>query len=240
MMIVVAAAIVASFAAFCLLDLFHSPRDYPAAPWWRPRGLLAFALYLAVAFTAPMVWDAFLASHRLFDLTAWSLWSQIAVGFLVFELGMYVWHRTLHGSGLLWRTFHQTHHSAERIDIYSAYWFHPLDMIAWTLQASLCLVWIVGLSPEAAIVVSLTATFLGMFTHANLRTPRWLGLFIARPEMHAAHHERHVHGRNYCDLPIIDMIFGTYHNPRSAPREAGFYDGASARIWSLLTGRRLA
>lgn len=77
-------------------------------------------------------------------------------------------------------------------------------------------------------------------THANLRTPQWLGYFVARPEMHAAHHERGVHRSNYCDLPLIDMIFGTYNNPKSAPREAGFFDGASDRIGSLLAGRKIA
>lgn len=29
-----------------------------------------------------------------------------------------------------------------------------------------------------------------MFTHANIRTPQWLGYFISRSEMHAIHHER--------------------------------------------------
>ena len=73
-----------------------------------------------------------------------------------------------------------------------------------------------------------------------MRTPRWLGWFIARPEMHAAHHERGVHRSNYCDLPLIDMIFGTWNNPKTAPKEAGFYDGASSELGALLVGKKLA
>jgi hypothetical protein len=76
-----------------------------------------------------------------------------------------------------------------------------------------------------------------MFTHANIRTPRWLGYFISRPEMHAVHHERGSHSGNYCDLPVIDMIFGTYRNPEKFEGEAGFYDGASARVGDMILGR---
>ena len=50
----------------------------------------------------------------------------------------------------------------------------------------------VGLTPEAVLVVNIFSTFRAMFTHANIRTPRWLGYLIARPEMHAIHHERGV------------------------------------------------
>lgn len=237
---VVTVSTLAMFAGFILLDAFWRPHAYPSSPGWRLKGLLAFMLYMAVALFAPVLWTAFLAQHSLFNLTAWPILAQIAVGFVVYELGMYAWHRTLHGVDFLWRHLHQTHHAAERVDVYGAFWFHPLDMVAWTLQGSLCLVWIVGLSVEAVIPVVLATTFMGMFTHANVRTPRWLGYFIARPEMHAAHHERDVHRSNYCDLPVIDMIFGTWRNPARAPGQAGFFDGASARLGSLLIGKKLA
>ena len=94
--------------------------------------------------------------------------------------------------------------------------------------------------PKAALIITLFLTFMGMFTHANLRTPRWLGWIIARPEMHAAHHERGVHRDNYAEFPIIDMIFGTFRNPPNAPRQAGLVDGGSNRLWSLLIGRKIA
>jgi sterol desaturase/sphingolipid hydroxylase (fatty acid hydroxylase superfamily) len=65
----------------------------------------------------------------------------------------------------------------------------------------------------------------------------WLGYFISRPEMHAIHHERNAHSGNYCDLPVIDMIFGTYRNPETFEGAAGFYDGASSRVVDMLLGR---
>ena len=54
-----------------------------------------------------------------------------------------------------------------------------------------------------------------IFQHANVRTPRWLGYFVQRPESHSLHHERGVHRDNYSDLPVFDMLFGTFRNPRA-------------------------
>ena len=232
--------IAAMFAAFALTDLLAPARTYSKSPWWKVRGLAAMTLYFATAFTAPLLWDAWLAEHRLFDASVLPLWAQIAGGLLVLQFGVYFWHRTMHANDFLWRHLHQTHHSAERIDVWGAFWFHPLDMVGWALLGSLCLVGGFGVQAEAAIVVSLLSTFMAMFTHANIRTPRWLGWFVSRPEMHATHHERGVHRYNYSDLPVIDMLFGTYRNPRTFDAQAGFYDGASLKLWSLLIGRKLA
>ena len=93
---------------------------------------------------------------------------------------------------------------------------------------------------EKAHLVSVLATFCSMFQHANIPTPRWLGFFVTRPESHSAHHERGVHGRNYGDIPIFDMIFGTFHNPRTFDGEVGFYEGGSKRVGDMLLGRLVA
>ena len=67
----------------------------------------------------------------------------------------------------------------------------------------------------------------GVFQHANIRTPGWLGYIIQRPEQHCVHHERGVHAFNYANLPLWDMVFGTFKNPRVWQRMAGFYSGSS-------------
>ncbi len=71
-------------------------------------------------------------------------------------------------------------------------------------------------------------------------SPRWLGYFIQRPESHSRHHARGVHANNYSDLPIFDLLFGTFDNPREFAAETGFYDGASARVVEMLCGRDVA
>ena len=66
--------------------------------------------------------------------------------------------------------------------------------------------------------------------HTNVKTPRWLGYIIVRPENHMLHHAREKHHSDYSDLPIVDMLFGTFENPIEPPAEFGFWDGASTRV----------
>jgi len=146
----------------------------------------------------------------------------------------------MHNVPFLWRWFHQMHHSAERVDIWGALYFHPFDTLGFTFVGSLALVVGFGVSPEAAIVINLAATFFGLFQHANIRTPHWLGYFIQRPESHSAHHERGVHARNYSDLPFWDIVFGTFHNPKEFTGEVGFFDGGSKQLGPMLLGRAIA
>jgi hypothetical protein len=57
---------------------------------------------------------------------------------------------------------------------------------------------------------------------------------------HSCHHERGVHARNYADLPVIDLLFGTFHNPSDFAPATGFSDGGSLRVLELLLGRDVA
>ena len=231
----------ALFGAFAALEIIRAGqgRIFPSMPGWKLRGLAFGALYFAVATYAPLMWDEAIGARSLLDASALPFWMQIAGGFLLLQFGIYVWHRSMHGSDMLWRGLHQMHHSAERIDIWSAFVFHPLDMLGWALLGSLVLVGGFGVSGEAGFWIALAATFCGMFQHSNLRTPRWLGYFVTRPESHSAHHERGIHGRNYGDIPLFDIIFGTFHNPETFDGEVGFYDGASARVGDMLLFRRV-
>ena len=77
---------------------------------------------------------------------------------------------------------------------------------------------VLGLDPLAAALVGYVAAFYGMFQHWNVRTPRWLGYFIQRPEAHCEHHRLGVHANNYGDLPLWDMLFGTLPQPGALRR----------------------
>ena len=227
----------ALYGALIAAEALEPARPLPVVKGWRVRGLVAFALYFLLSSYLPLLWSDQLARFQLFDLTGLGTWLGAAVGLAVYELGVYVWHRAMHASDRLWRGFHQMHHSAERLDTFGAFWFSPLDMIGWTVLFSVCLTLIVGLAPEATTLVLLATTFLSVFQHSNLRTPRWLGYVIQRPESHSRHHERGVHAGNYADLPLFDLLFGTFHNPRDFAPQAGFADGASRRVIDLLLAR---
>lgn len=83
-------------------------------------------------------------------------------------------------------------------------------------------------------------TLMAAFQHTNPRTPRWLGYLLQRPESHSVHHQRGVHRWNYSDLPLWDIVFGTFRNPKGFARQAGFHDGASAKILQMLAFRDVA
>lgn len=224
------------YAALMLWELLFPARVLPQIKWWRTRGMLSFVCYFFLSSYLPLWWDGKLAALQLFDLTGMNLALQVAAGLLAYELLAYVYHRSMHGFTPLWRAFHQMHHSAERLDTFGAFWFSPLDMAGFTFVGSFAFVVVAGLEAQAAVIVLLSTLFLSVFQHANIRTPRWLGVFIQRPESHSYHHGRGRHRDNYSDLPVIDMAFGSFHNPREFS-ETGFYNGASNRIPEMLLWR---
>ena len=231
--------VIAMFALLFLWEALFPGKELEKVRFWKIRGLTMFAIYFYLSSYLPLLWDGWLAQYQLFDLTGLGTVSGAVVAILVYELGLYAWHWAMHKSNVLWRMFHQMHHSAERIDMAGAFYFSPLDMIGFTALGSLCLVLVVGLSPQAATVTLLVLTFLGMFQHANINTPRWIGYIIQRPESHSVHHERGVHAYNYSDLPIFDIIFGTFRNPETFADANGFYSGGSSRVWDMLLFRNV-
>ncbi|HLF11735.1 MAG TPA: sterol desaturase family protein [Gammaproteobacteria bacterium] len=233
----VSLTVFAIYAALMLWEAAAPARPLPRVSGWKIRGIAAFAMYFFLSSYLPFAWSEHLARFQLLDLTDLGVWGGAVIGLLVYEAGVYAWHRTMHSSPLLWRAFHQMHHSAERVDTYGAFWFSPLDMAGWTALSSLSLTLVIGIAPEAAVLVLYVTTFLGVFQHANVRTPRWLGFIVQRPESHSHHHERGVHARNYSDLPVFDLLFGTFYNPADFAAAAGFYDGASARLAEMLAMR---
>ena len=130
----------------------------------------------------------------------------------------------MHNAPFLWRCSTRCP-QRERVDIWGCVLLSPVRTLGFTFVGSLMLVLGLGIGAEAAIIINVVATFMGLFQHANIRTPQWVGYLIQRPESHSAHHERGVHARNYGDLPVFDMIFGTFHNPREFVGEVGFFDG---------------
>jgi sterol desaturase/sphingolipid hydroxylase (fatty acid hydroxylase superfamily) len=230
----------AMYAVLMLWEAVAPARALPTVPRWRTRGLIAMAFYFLLSSYLPLLWTQYLLPLQLFDLSGLPLLAGAVVGLLVYQACAYAWHRALHGSALMWRFGHQMHHSAERLDTFSAFWFSPADTAGWTAVFSLALTVVIGLSAEATTGALLLASLLSMITHTNVRTPRWLGYFIERPEMHSWHHARGLHRQNYSELPVFDMLFGTYYNPRDFAGETGFHEGGSSRVIEMILGGDVA
>jgi sterol desaturase/sphingolipid hydroxylase (fatty acid hydroxylase superfamily) len=233
----VSLVVFAMYASLAAWEAIAPARKLPQARRWRVRGVASFTVYFFLSTYLPLLWDTHLARYQLLDLSGLGTAGGTLVGLLVLEVGIYLWHRGLHGSDLLWRGLHQMHHSSERLDTFSAFYFSPLDIVGFAFLGSLCLTLGVGVSPQAATAILLLTTFFALFTHANVSTPRWLGYIVQRPEMHALHHGRGIHRNNFCDLPFIDLLGGTLRNPRTFQGETGFYNGASERVADMLLFR---
>jgi sterol desaturase/sphingolipid hydroxylase (fatty acid hydroxylase superfamily) len=233
-------AVPVTFASLLLLERWRPARPLPRVAHWKSKGLGIFLFATLAGTLLPLLWMDAISRYRLMNLEGLGVALGALVAFVGTQFFIYWWHRAMHGIAPLWRWFHQLHHSAERLDIYGAYYLHPLDVLGFSFVQSVVPYLIFGVRPEAALISGFAGAFYSLFQHTNVRTPRWLGFVIQRPESHSVHHGRGVHAFNYADFPLWDLLFGTFRNPRPFEAEAGFFDGGSRRLWALLTGRKVA
>lgn len=226
---------IAMYALLIAWEALFPAQVLPKVKHWKIKGLLSFVVYFYLSSYLPLLTDPILAQYQWFDLTFLGDLGGGLVAILLYEFGIFVWHWAMHRYDVLWRVFHQMHHSAERVDTYGAFFFSLTDMIGFTFLGSICLALIIGVTPKAVTIMLLATMFLGIFQHTNIRTPQWLGYLIQRPESHSLHHAKGIHKYNYSDLPVFDMVFGTFKNPKGYEHETGFYQGASSRIVEMLT-----
>ncbi|HEX7902297.1 MAG TPA: sterol desaturase family protein [Chitinophagaceae bacterium] len=233
----VSLSILGIYLLLILWEALLPARRLPSVPYWKVKGIVSFFFFFYLSTYLPLLYAQWLPTSQLIGLSTINPIVGGIIGVLLYEFGMYVWHRVMHNSNILWRVFHQMHHSAERVDTYGAFYFSPFDMIGWTMLGTVCFSFITGLPPQSITIVLLVTNFFSIFQHANIKTPRWIGYIIQRPESHAVHHAKGIHAYNYSDLPLFDILFGTFKNPSTYVEETGFYKGASSRIKDMLLFR---
>ena len=175
-----------------------------------------------------------------FDISSWPVWLQGFTAWFVGTFVFYWWHRLRHHSNLCWLIFHQIHHSPARIEVLTAFYKHPIEILVNSLLSSAIIYLLLGCSLESAIWYNIFAASGEMFYHSNLSTPRWVGYFIQRPEHHSIHHQYNVHHFNYGDIPIWDRIFGTFREAEHgafAPH-CGFDSDKEIKLFRMLLFRR--
>lgn len=215
-----------------LEPLIGTSRAMPVVRCWRLIGLAALVVTLSCNALLPLLLLPILPKVQLVNPGSWGYWAALPVVILT-TFFTYWSHRIQHRFDALWRLGHQLHHGVARVDIASAMIFHPIDVavqVTMTLLAGLLL----GASPEAAAVAGGIGFFIALFQHWNIATPRWIGYIIQRPEAHMLHHERNVHARNFGDMPVWDMIFGTFANPFHPNVEVGFAPEAMRRWLAMI------
>lgn len=205
----------------------RSGRSQSVIRHWRWIGIAGLLVSLACNALMPMVIVPLLSGARAFDLAGLGLLGALPV-FVLTTFFTYWSHRIQHRFDLLWRLGHQLHHGVARVDIASAMIFHPIDLFVQVTMTVLAAT-LLGVTANAAALAGAIGFFAALFQHWNLATPRWTGWLIQRPEAHMLHHQRDVHARNFGDIPLWDMIFGTYENPLRADVEVGFEPERSRR-----------
>jgi sterol desaturase/sphingolipid hydroxylase (fatty acid hydroxylase superfamily) len=209
----------------------------PRVNGWLTRVALLNVAQISVVYLSAITWDRWLPQLRLWDGEALGALPGIALGYVAITFVYYWWHRARHEVPFLWRWFHQVHHSPARIEVVTSFYKHPLELIANGFLSSLILHVLVGLSPASASVVVAITGVAELIYHCNVRTPYWLGFVFQRPESHRRHHQLSHHSQNYSDLPVWDLLFGTFDNPRDNPLECGFGNARELQLVRMLLGR---
>jgi len=229
------ALIFAIAAVFMVLERIFPGRELPRSRGWYARALLLNTAQFGIVLLAGVTWSVWLQGPSLLHL-AGKLPSVIE-GFLCWFVGTFVfywWHRARHASNFLWRTLHQIHHSASRIEVLTAFYKHPIEIAANSMLASTMIYVVLGASVEAAAWYNVFAALGEFYYHANLRTPRWTGQFIQRPEQHSIHHQFEVHHFNYGDITWWDRLFGTFRETDDFAERCGYQDPREEYLGSML------
>jgi sterol desaturase/sphingolipid hydroxylase (fatty acid hydroxylase superfamily) len=212
-------------------------RRWPEVRGWWVRALLLNALQAAAVFLGGITWDSWMRRHRLWSADGLGDVGGTVAGYLAITFVYYWWHRARHASPLLWRWLHQVHHSAQRIEVITSFYKHPLEVALNGVLSSAVLYLLVGLAPGPAAAAVLATGLAELFYHWNVATPHWLGYVFQRPESHCVHHEEGRHAGNYSDLPLWDILFGTFHNPAGWEGRCGLGAENEGRLAEMLVGR---
>jgi len=211
-------------------------RSWPLVAGWWSRAALLTGFQAVMVFIAGVAWDGWMTRHRPWSADALGTTGAAITGYVIMTFIYYWWHRWRHEVAFLWRWFHQVHHSPQRIEIITSFYKHPFELIANSVLSSGILYLLVGVGPRAAAYAVLISGLAELFYHWNVDTPHWLGYVVQRPESHCVHHQRGMHWYNFSDLPLWDMMFGTFRNPRDWEATCGLGPENEHRLVDMLKG----
>jgi sterol desaturase/sphingolipid hydroxylase (fatty acid hydroxylase superfamily) len=155
-------------------------------------------------------------------------WYWFIYGYVVWELGHFVYHFCAHKVRLLW-CLHSTHHSPESMNIFVSHAHHFLEApYADIVRTSVCM--LLGVSPPLLFIIMFVDGTWGIIIHAGehlIRDARFgfLNRLMLTPSHHRVHHSRNALyiDTNFCNLlNIWDRVFGTLqHEQLDTPPEYG-------------------
>ena len=148
-------------------------------------------------------------------------WYWVIYGYIVWELGHFVYHYLAHKVRLLW-CLHSTHHAPEdmNLSVTHAHFFLEAPY-ADIIRTTTCI--LLGVTPELLFFIMFIDGTYGAFIHIGenlLKNGRlgFLNKIILTPSHHRVHHAKNplYMDTNFCNLlNIWDKVFGTFQNEDS-------------------------
>lgn len=232
------ALIVLTFGlAMLVVERFTPGRPLERVAGWYPRAIVLNIAQAAAVYISTVTWDHWFPELALWHAGGFGFLPDAMIGYVAITFIYYWWHRARHENPFLWRWVHQVHHSASRLEVVTSFYKHPIEIFINGVLSPAVLYLLLGLNAESASLAFLLTGIAELFYHWNVRTPHWLGYLIQRPESHCVHHQRGRHRNNYSDLPLWDMLFGTFENPRKQPGACGFGPEVEQYLGPMLLGR---
>lgn len=228
-------------AIFLPLELLfpgNKPRKDPGKRLRREYGtdlLFAFGQYLL--WTTPVVAVLLLVYEYSAELPlagvrafvgSWPWWLQFLGVILLCDVSIYWAHRLSHKVECLWR-FHRVHHTSENVDWIAAYREHPVDNLYTRLIENLPAI-LLGFPLETLAGFAMFRGLWAIYIHSNVSLdPGPLRYILGSPRLHHWHHELDRGGTvNFANLsPLMDLLFGTYHDPGHMPERYGIREDVS-------------
>lgn len=232
-------AIIFAVALGCIIaEQLWPAMKLPRVNAWWGRIILINSVQLGITVLAGHTWNRWLNHLSVFDLkNHCSDWSAALIIYLFSTFVYYWWHRYRHESQFLWRTLHQIHHSARRLEIVTSFYKHPVEIWINSLLSSAIVFPLFGGSLGAAGYYTILIAVGEFFYHWNIRTPSWLGFIFQRPESHRVHHQFRHHTSNFADIPLWDVLFGTFKNPNVFKGRCGYEPWREDRFEDMLAFR---
>jgi len=153
------------FAAFAFCFLLERARPgwrLPAVRGWWWRVLAINGAQLAIVVVAGITWERWASHASLLHLSDHV--GPAAGGLIAYFIATFVfywWHRARHESDLLWRLFHQIHHSPQRLEVITSFYKHPVEITLNSLISSVIVYLIFGCSVQAGAYYTLMTAVAG-------------------------------------------------------------------------------
>ena len=147
-------------------------------------------------------------------------WYWFLYGYIVWELGHFVYHYLGHKVRLFW-CLHATHHTPENMNLSVTYAHFFLEApYADTIRTTVCI--LLGVEPTMLFLIMFIDGTYGAFIHVGenlIKDARfgWFNKLLLTPSHHRVHHARNplYMDTNFCNLlNIWDRIFGTYQEEK--------------------------